>query len=223
MSPTPLSRPRKTLYARRASSVIAGAAALAGTVLLTAPSAQAAPPEPPSAETARTYLGQLTVRAEGSSDGYSRSKFPHWSTQSGTCNTREVVLKRDGTGVEQDASCAAVKGTWYSPFDGATWHAASDVDIDHLVPLSEAWKSGANTWTTARRQEFANDLTRSQLIAVTDNVNQEKGDKDPAEWLPPLAGYHCTYARMWVWTKHHYGLSVDSAEKGALDGILNRC
>ncbi|MGP4001197.1 HNH endonuclease family protein [Streptomyces sp. 8N706] len=213
---------RRRIYARRIG-MFAGLSALTGTILLGGPTAEAAPPTPPSATTARTYLGQLTVKAEGSSDGYSRDKFPHWITQSGACNTREVVLKRDGTNVQQDSSCAAVSGSWFSPYDGATWSNASDVDIDHIVPLSEAWKSGANSWTTSRRQDFANDLTHSQLIAVTDNVNQAKGDQDPAEWLPSVTSYHCMYARMWVSVKHTYGLSVDSAEKSALSGILNGC
>ncbi|MFI1965259.1 HNH endonuclease family protein [Streptomyces pathocidini] len=213
---------RRRVYARR-SAVFAGLSALVGTVVLSGPAAQAAPPTPPSAATARSYLSELTVRAEGSSDGYSRDLFPHWITQSGACNTREVVLKRDGTNVQQDSSCAAVSGSWYSPYDGATWTAASDVDIDHVVPLAEAWTSGASGWTTAERQSFANDLTRAQLIAVTDNVNQSKSDRDPAEWLPPSSGYHCMYARMWVQVKHVYDLTVDSAEKSALSGILSGC
>ncbi|MFC9426738.1 HNH endonuclease family protein [Streptomyces sp. NPDC056987] len=214
------------VYARRMRrfAVLAAATAIAGaTTLLTAPAAQAAMPTPVSAATARTYLSSLTVQAEGSSSGYSRDLFPHWITQSGACNTREVVLKRDGTSVVQDSSCAATSGKWYSPYDGATWSAASDVDIDHMVPLSEAWKSGASSWTTAQRQAFANDLTRPQLIAVTDNVNQSKGDKDPANWMPPLASYKCTYVRAWVQVKYYYSLKVDSAEKTALTNALSGC
>ncbi|MFE3139558.1 HNH endonuclease family protein [Streptomyces scopuliridis] len=214
------------VYARRMSraGVLAATAALAAaTTLLTAPTAQAAMPTPVSAATARSYLSQLTVQAEGSSTGYSRDLFPHWITQSGACNTREVVLKRDGSNVQQDSSCAAVSGTWYSEYDGVTWSAASDVDIDHMVPLSEAWKSGANSWSTAQRQAFANDLTRPQLIAVTDNVNQSKGDKDPAKWMPPRAAYKCTYVRAWVQVKYYYNLKVDSAEKSALQSTLNGC
>ncbi|MFJ1895139.1 MULTISPECIES: HNH endonuclease family protein [unclassified Streptomyces] len=211
------------VYARRIAVLAASAALAATTGLLTAPSAQAAMPTPVAASTARTYLGQLTVQAEGSSSGYSRDKFPHWITQSGACNTREVVLKRDGTNVTQDSSCAAVSGSWYSEYDGATWTAAADLDIDHMVPLAEAWRSGASSWTTAQRQAYANDLTRPQLIAVTDNVNQSKGDKDPAKWLPSRAAYKCTYARAWVHVKHYYDLTVDSAEKTALQSVLNDC
>lgn len=211
------------VYARRIAVLAASAALAATTGLLTAPSAQAAMPTPVSASTARTYLSELTVKAEGSSTGYSRDKFPHWITQSGACNTREVVLKRDGTNVTQDSSCAAVSGSWYSQYDGATWTAASDLDIDHMVPLAEAWRSGASGWTTAQRQSYANDLTRPQLIAVTDNVNQSKGDQDPATWLPSRTAYKCTYVRAWVHVKHYYDLSVDSAEKSALQSALSGC
>ncbi|MFF5130180.1 HNH endonuclease family protein [Streptomyces syringium] len=210
------------VYARRAA-VGGGLAALVGTIVLSGPAAHAAPPAPVDAATARTYLGELTVKSEGSMDGYSRTKFPHWSSQGGACNTREVVLKRDGEDVQQDSKCAAVEGRWVSPYDGATWEDAQDIDIDHLVPLAQAWRSGANTWTTAQRQAFANDLTRSQLIAVTDRVNQAKGDKDPAQWMPPLASYACTYSQMWVTVKHHYKLTVDPAEKNKLAAVLKGC
>ncbi|WEH42078.1 HNH endonuclease family protein [Streptomyces sp. AM 2-1-1] len=210
-------------YARRIAVVLASAALAATTGLLTAPAAQAAMPTPVSAATARTYLGQLTVAAAGSTSGYSRDLFPHWITQSGACNTRETVLKRDGSGVLQDSSCATTSGSWYSQYDGATWTAAADLDIDHMVPLAEAWRSGASGWTTAQRQAFANDLTRPQLIAVTDNVNQSKGDKDPAAWLPSRTAYLCTYVRAWVQVKYYYKLTIDSAEKTALTTTLNGC
>ncbi|QRV82017.1 hypothetical protein RhiJN_10032 [Ceratobasidium sp. AG-Ba] len=180
-------------------------------------------PTPASVATAKTYLGALTVAAESNSPAYDRDLFPHWITISGSCNTRETVLKRDGTNVVTDSSCASTSGTWKSVYDGATWAAASDLDIDHIVPLKEAWVSGARTWTTAQRRSFANDLTRPQLIAVTDNVNQSKGDKDPAEWMPPLSSYHCTYVRAWITVKYYYDLTVDSAEKSALTSYLGKC
>ncbi|MFI6348781.1 HNH endonuclease family protein [Streptomyces sp. NPDC050560] len=208
---------------RRAGALGAIAASVTAFALVTGTPAQAAPPTPIAASTARSYLSELTVKAEGSTSGYDRDKFPHWITQSGSCDTRETVLKRDGTDVATDSSCSATSGSWYSEYDGETWTASSDVDIDHIVPLAEAWTSGASSWTTDQRQSFANDLTRPQLIAVTDNVNQSKGDRDPAEWLPPSSSYHCMYARMWVQVKHYYDLTVDSAEKSALQGILNDC
>ncbi|MFE2281739.1 HNH endonuclease family protein [Streptomyces sp. NPDC059454] len=210
-------------YARRQLSIVAAFTGLIASVgLFNGPTASAALPTPVSASTARSYLSTLTVTAEDRT-GYNRDLFPHWITQSGTCNTRETVLKRDGSGVVTDSSCASTSGSWYSPYDGATWSAASDVDIDHLVPLAEAWDSGADSWTTSRRQSFANDLTRPQLLAVTDNVNQSKGDQDPATWMPSRTAYRCTYVRAWVQVKYYYGLSVDPSEKSALQNHLASC
>lgn len=211
------------VYARRRLGVLAALTGLIASVgLLNGPTASAALPTPVSAATARSYLASLTVATEDRT-GYSRDLFPHWITISGTCNTRETVLKRDGTNVVTNSSCAATSGSWYSPYDGATWTAASDLDIDHLVPLAEAWDSGASAWTTSRRQAFANDLTRPQLIAVTDNVNQAKSDQDPATWIPSRSAYVCTYVRAWVQVKYYYDLSVDSAEKSALQSYLANC
>ncbi|AEO57304.1 hypothetical protein MYCTH_102138 [Thermothelomyces thermophilus ATCC 42464] len=177
----------------------------------------------PSASTAKSQLAALTVKAAYDDGNYSRDLFPHWETVSGACNTREYVLKRDGTNVVTDSSCAAQSGTWVSPYDGATWTAASDVDIDHMVPLKNAWISGANTWSTAKRTQFANDIDLPQLWAVTDNVNQAKGDKSPDAWKPPSTSFYCTYAKSWVTVKYSYGLSVTSAEKSALTSMLNTC
>jgi hypothetical protein len=210
-------------YARRRLSILAALTGLIASVgLFNGPTASAALPTPVSAATARTYLASLTVATENRT-GYNRDLFPLWITISGTCNTRETVLKRDGTNVVTNSSCAATSGSWFSPYDGATWTAASDLDIDHLVPLAEAWDSGASGWTTAQRQAFANDLTRPQLIAVTDNVNQAKGDQDPATWMPSVTSYRCTYVRAWVQVKYYYDLSVDSAEKSALTNYLASC
>ncbi|MET8077564.1 HNH endonuclease family protein [Streptomyces sp. NPDC005303] len=210
-------------YARRRLSILGALTALIASVaVLNGPTASAALPTPVSAATARTYLASLTVATENRT-GYDRDLFPTWITISGTCNTREYILKRDGSNVVTDSACAATSGSWYSPYDGATWTAASDLDIDHLVPLAEAWDSGASAWTTARRQSFANDVTRPQLLAVTDNVNQSKGDQDPATWMPSLTSYRCTYVRAWVQVKYYYGLSVDSAEKSALTSYLANC
>ncbi|MFD6550504.1 HNH endonuclease family protein [Streptomyces sp. NPDC058398] len=211
------------VYARRRLSILAGITgliAMAG--LFNGPAASAALPTPVSAATARTYLASLTVATE-SRTGYSRDLFPTWITISGTCNTREYILKRDGSGVTTDSACVATSGSWYSVYDGATWTAASDVDIDHLVPLAEAWDSGASAWTTAQRQAFANDVTRPQLLAVTDNVNQSKGDQDPATWMPSRTAYACTYVRAWVQVKYYYNLKVDSAEKTKLSSVLAGC
>src|SRR5688572_7792012 len=204
----------------------AGAAtigAVAALLALTATPVEATPPNIPSYSTAVTRLNALTVAAESHQSSYNRDLFPHWITITGSCNTREQVLKRDGTNVVVNSSCAATSGSWYSPYDGATWTNASDVDIDHMVPLAEAWSSGAWAWTTDKRRTYANDLGGPELWAVTDNVNQSKGDKDPAEWKPPLTSFWCTYARAWVQVKWYYAMTVNSAEKSALLTMLGYC
>ncbi|KAF9039365.1 hypothetical protein BJ165DRAFT_1352038 [Panaeolus papilionaceus] len=178
-------------------------------------------PTPVSAATARTYLSQLKVEAESNSPAYNRDLFKHWITShlslttsvhtvSGSCNTRETVLQRDGTNVVTGSNCAATSGNWVSPYDNVKTTLASDLDI--------AWVSGARTWTNAQREAFANDLVRPPLIAILTTSHL-----DPAEWMVPLASYQCTYVRAWVHVKYYYNLSVDSAEKAALTNYLANC
>jgi hypothetical protein len=204
----------------RSLTVATVAVALAVATVAMAPTAAATPPAIPSEATARSELAALVVRDQGSMAGYSRDRFPHWNDQGGGCDTRDVVLQRDGTGVN---ACPVTSGSWTSPYDGATWTSDADVDIDHVVPLAEAWRTGAADWDDARRSAFANDLDGPQLIAVTDSVNQEKGDQTPDEWRPPLESFWCTYARMWIRDKTNWGLSVAAAERDALTDMLDRC
>ncbi|EAW14970.1 HNH endonuclease family protein [Aspergillus clavatus NRRL 1] len=194
-------------------------------ILLSIPLIAALPTPPgiPSAATAESELASLTVAPQGSEDGYSRELFPHWINQGNHCNTRDMVLARDGQDVVQDDDCYPTSGTWYSPYDGTTWTEAKKLDIDHFVPLANAWRSGASEWSTAQRTAFANDLTHPQLVAVSEKANRSKGDKGPEEWKPPLASFHCTYARMWVSVKSTYALTITSEEKEALVSMLDTC
>ncbi|KAF9949019.1 hypothetical protein BGZ72_009100 [Mortierella alpina] len=212
-----LFRPQGKGFKMSATVAILAAAAVAMTPAL------AELPLPINATTARSYLAALRVEPENNNPAYNRSMFRHWVTISSRCDTRETVLKRDGTDVLTNSFCTATSGTWRSPYDGATWTQSSHMDIDHVVPLKEAWVSGARLWTAEQRQAFANDLTRPQLLAVTDRVNQAKGDKDPAEWMPPLTSFHCTYLQAYVQVKHYYNLTVDSLEMSAISSNLEIC
>ena len=110
------------------------------------------------------------------------------------------MAEADGEADLPDLEPLHPPGRWFSYYDRVSWTLAADVDIDHMVPLAEAWDSGARSWTTARRQAYANDLgDRRSLVAVTDNVNQAKGDQDPAAWLPQSPS--CRYVREWVAVK----------------------
>ncbi|MGW3209008.1 GmrSD restriction endonuclease domain-containing protein [Streptomyces sp. NPDC001135] len=131
------------------------------------------------AEIVRKELGELNVAAPHSMAGYSRAKFPHWIIQYGTCDTREVVLARDGQDVVQDQQCRATSGAWVSAYDGKEFTSARQLDIDHIVPLANARRSGADEWDTTLRRKFANDLIEPQLIAVSASSNRAKGDQSP--------------------------------------------
>lgn len=209
---------------RRLATVAALLSALAlvvGLTLVPASPASATAPRIPHASTAQAELHSLAVAPEGSMAGYSRDLFPHWRS-SGGCTARQTVLDRDGIDVVVDGDCQPVAGRWWSPYDAATLHSASDVDIDHVVPLAEAWRSGAGSWSTERRRGFANDLDWPQLRAVSATSNRQKGDQDPASWQPRSA-YHCTYSKMWIRTKYTWSLTVDSTEKAALQSMLSTC
>lgn len=184
---------------------------------------QAAEVSAAAAADALDRLAALVVASEGSMTGYSRKRFRHWIGQDGECNTRELVLQRQGSGVERDSECRVTAGTWVSPYDGKHLDDDADLDIDHLVPLAEAWRSGARGWTDDQRERFANDLDSPQLVAVTAGENRAKGDRDPAEWRPPSRGYWCAYAIGWVVVKALYQLRVDQRERDALRELLATC
>jgi hypothetical protein len=173
-------------------------------------------------EAALAVLDSLPIRP-ATAPGYARSKFRHWITAPNGCSTREVVLVRDAVSVST-RGCRVVSGEWFSPYDGTTSSVSSRLDIDHMVPLKEAWVSGASTWSSARRQAFANDLgwPRS-LIAVSASSNRSKGDRDPSRWMPTNTGYWCAYLFDWVEVKYRWQLAVDVAEKQAISQDLARC
>ncbi|MBO0609472.1 HNH endonuclease [Myceligenerans salitolerans] len=209
---------------RLRTALVAASAALLVLAALTVPgTAHAYPPDMPSKSQVQSELNAITVRAEGPRTGYSRSLFPHWTSQGGNCNTREAVLRRDGRNVTVGTDCYPTSGSWYSEFDGQTRTVPSQISVDHVVALAEAWDSGASSWSTSRRQAFANDLSGPQLIAVTTEVNSSKSDKDIAEWVPPLSSKRCAFAKMVIHTKYRWDLSMDPAEKSAAQTYLNYC
>lgn len=168
-------------------------------------------------------LNSLAVGPENILVDYDRAFFPHWITGPGGCDTRAQVLIRDSlTPAQVDPfGCAVVAGDWLSTYDGVTWDSPADVDIDHVVGLKEAWESGAYLWTTARRTAFANDLTDTRTLAVvTDTVNADKADRDPAEWLTPNSAHRCRYIGAWLSVKARWNLSIDTAEYNTIANYL---
>ena len=139
------------------------------------------------------------------------------------CNTRyEVLIAEAIVKPTVDGTCDLTGGTWLSLYDGLSIEGAQGVQIDHVVALAEAWYSGAFAWSTEHRERFANDLTPEALAAVAPDVNQSKGSKDPDEWVPPLASAVCPYAFSWLSVKHRWQLTIDAAERSALDDLVLR-
>ncbi|BCB80407.1 HNH endonuclease family protein [Phytohabitans flavus] len=177
---------------------------------------------PPDSGDSARLLGQLTVAKAGSMRGYSRDRFPHWRDAGRNCDVRDTVLERDGKDVEL-SGCNVVSGRWVSVYDGRTLTKPSDVDIDHMVPLANAWRSGADKWNDDRRADFANDLTRPQLRAVSASSNRSKGDQDPSQWKPANRDFWCEYAVDWIEVKHFWQLRITADEKAALSDMLDTC
>jgi len=171
---------------------------------------------------ATSKLGALKIAKAGSMSGYSREKFPHWRDTGSNCDIRDSVLKRDGSKVKV-SGCNVVAGSWTSVYDGDKITDPSKVDIDHVVPLANAWRSGASKWTTDQRGDFANDLEDPQLVAVSASSNRSKGDQDPSTWKPELSGSWCEYAQDWITVKSKWKLTVTTAEKSALTDMLEKC
>lgn len=163
--------------ARCRLTVILTVAAVVGAVPA---AAVALPPNPPSPAASRTALSRLTVRAQASQPAYDRSAFGTWTTRGG-CTTRERVLLRGGLDATAGVGCAVTATHWRSLYDGAVVTVSSDAQIDHVVPLANAWRSGAARWTRERRVRFANDLTDPQLIAVSASSNRAKSDQGREE------------------------------------------
>ena len=176
---------------------------------------------PQSSVSASTH--QLVV-AEDKKTGYKRSAFKHWiDADKNGCNTRAEVLIEEA--IEKPTigpKCKLSGGKWHSAYDGKTSTRATQLDVDHMVPLAEAWRSGAWKWTAAQRQSYANDLENSEaLIAVTATTNRSKGDKDPSLWMP--AKDQCVYIQNWISIKTKYSLTVDSLESEAINSLLGTC
>ncbi len=179
----------------------------------------------PTPENDAGLLGALTVFAEGPRTGYDRSLFSHWRDTNGSgCDARQDTLAEQVIGfpqVDLFDSCVIVEGDWYSIFDGVTHSGSpSELDIDHVIALAEAWDSGASTWDSATRRRFANDP--AHLVAVTASSNRSKSDADLADWRPIRSAW-CVTATITAEVKAAYGLSVDPAEYDAIAEMLGTC
>jgi hypothetical protein len=181
------------------------------------------------AEPSRVLQG-LEVAPPGSMSGYSREKFPHWSDADefgwrglpdDSCDVRDAALIRDGRDVRVGEGCDVISGRWRDPYAGGTYSDPSEIDIDHVVPLANAWRSGASSWDEALRERYANDP--EVLLSAEAGENRSRGDKGPEAWKPPLRGAWCDYATRWNNIQAEYDLTVNPQEKEALRQMLGTC
>ena len=187
-----------------------------------------APPAAAPAGPANKLLAQLQIQPEDTGAHYEREDWLTDWAENGECTTRETVLRQQGKGVAVDGRCAPTAGTWHSTYDGVTTTDPGELEIDHIVPLAEAARSGPvvdgrrqrpGDWPPARREAYANDV--AGLVAVTGSSNSSKSDDDPARWLP--SEDRCGYVTKWVQIKKKYNLSVDQAEHDAIATVLASC
>ena len=170
---------------------------------------------------------KLNLRADGIVPGYDRSAW-NWVDADRDCqNTRAEVLiaeSREPVTFTSSSNCTVLGGSWYDPYTDAYFSVAHDLDVDHFVPLSNAYNSGGAGWAPDRRREYANSLADADhLIAVSASANRSKGDRAPDAWKPPNQGYWCEYAYDWIRIKYAWGLSATQSEWAALQSMIATC
>ena len=182
--------------------------------------------------TAEEILDKLSVKGRAPKTGYARSQFgPVWSdVNRNGCDTRNDILKRDLTNIvfkEGTRNCVVLSGELSDPYSGTLINfvkgntTSTQVQIDHIVALGNAWVTGAFKLTLPERTALANDPLN--LLAVQGRLNSQKQDGDAATWLPPLKSYRCKYVARQIAVKAKYGLWVTVPEKNAMKTILAKC
>jgi hypothetical protein len=185
-------------------------------------------PKPAVAGTALAAVAKLTVKGRAPKTGYTRAQFGQawFDTDRNGCDTRNDILRRDLGNRQMQNACKVLAGALApDPYTDTTirfvYGGASEVDIDHVVALSDAWQKGAASWSPGKRLALANDPLN--LLAVDASTNRSKGDGDTATWLPPNKAYRCTYVARQVAVKGKYALWVTSAERDAMTRVLSTC
>ncbi len=215
-----------------ASLVGCEAAASALEAIDSRPGADAGGQYPADATSALIQLEGIAVKGRAPKTGYSRDEFgPAWAdTDRNGCDTRNDVLARDLTDEAFKAgtnNCVVTSGVLADRYTGTTINfvrgqdTSTAVQIDHIVPLSDAWQKGAQQLSSQQRKELANDPLN--LMAADGPTNSAKGDKDAATWLPPNRAFRCEYVARQTAVKAKYSLWVTQAEHDAITGILSGC
>ena len=157
--------------------------------------------------------------------GYNRKSWRHWVDEDHDCqNTRaEILISTSSEPVtfRNNKGCSVLSGKWYGVYSGKYWSLASDLDIDHIVPLYWAYHHGGSQWGQDKKSKFANDI--ENLIAVEDGLNQAKSAKGPDKWMPPNKSYQCEYVKMFDHIVNKYRLTYNSVESSYTTRLLTQC
>ncbi len=187
-----------------------------------------APTNPADPASALTAVAGLTVKGRAPKTGYSREQFGQawFDADRNGCDTRNDILRRDLVDRQMKNWCKVLAGTSSpDPYTGRTIRfvigGPSEIDVDHVVALADAWQKGAATWQPGIRLAFANDPLA--LLAVDSGTNRSKGDGDAATWLPPDRPSRCAYVARQVAVKAKYRLWVTAAERDAMVRVLSTC
>lgn len=182
-------------------------------------------------EQALRELSSLRIE-QGDESGYDRGQWRHWIATSQapggallgrkSCfSVREQVLSRQGTDVRLTDDGCEVEASFNDPYTGTNGHSASDMQIDHSVPLGYAYAHGGRNWSAQRKQDYANDLTQGHLVAALGSENIAKSDKGPSQWLPDKD--QCGYAKNFTHVLYRWGLSTSKSDHDAMDNIIQQC
>ena len=173
-------------------------------------------------------LAELAIKGRAPKTGYSRSAFSNGWGQVLGCDVRNYILTRDLVDITLvPSSCKFASGTLVDPYTASTMlflrgpDTSDDIQIDHVVALSDAWQKGAQQLAPVERYNFANDPLN--LLAVQGAANQAKSDSDAATWLPPNKAYRCSYVARQIAVKQRYALWVTRAEYSAMESVLRGC
>jgi hypothetical protein len=209
------------------SSLAAGEVTTAPTSATSPTTTSTTPAAQPASDDPTAVLVGLRVAPEGARSGYQRELFKHWvDADHDRCDTRDEVLIAESRSKAQvdPYGCKVIEGDWFSSYDGLSFTDPAELDIDHMVPLAEAWDSGASAWDAGRRQAFANDLDHPEALrAVSASSNRSKGDLDPGQWKPTRDAAWCEYANDWVTVKKAWDLTADQNEVDDLRVMLRTC
>ena len=181
-----------------------------------------------SIKLAINVIEEIIVKGRAPKTGYSRSQYGSGWAQIGECDVRNLILQRDLTDIKFGSKgCVVLSGNLIDPYTGEDINfirgtgTSSDVQIDHVVALSDSWQKGAQQLSEGERLQFANDSLN--LLAVDGPANQKKGDSDAASWLPSNKNYRCRYVARQIAVKEKYGLWITAAEKSSILRVLNGC